>query len=46
MIVLSWLWGIVKSVLNTIARVVVFALILVIALVAVGFENQISIHGG
>src|SRR5882724_8042653 len=36
MIVLSWLWGIVKSVLNTIARVVVFALILVIALVAVG----------
>src|SRR5882672_5968690 len=36
MIVLSWLWGIVRSVLNTIARVVVFALALIIVLVGIG----------
>jgi protease IV len=36
MIVLSWMWEIVKSVLNGIAKVVVFALILVLVLVGVG----------
>src|SRR5712671_14190 len=36
MIVLSWMWEIVKSVLNGIAKVVVFALILALALVVVG----------
>jgi protease-4 len=36
MIVLSWIWEIVKSVLNGIAKVVVFALILVLVLVGVG----------
>lgn len=39
MIVLSWLWGIVKSVLNTIAKVVVFAVILVIILAGVGLVS-------
>jgi protease-4 len=36
MIVLSWMWEIVKSVLNGIAKVVVFAIILVLVLVGVG----------
>jgi len=36
MIVLSWMWEIVKSVLNGIAKVVVFALILVLLLVGIG----------
>ena len=36
MVILIWLWGIVKSVLNGIARALVFALILAIVLVAVG----------
>src|SRR6185503_10850142 len=36
MIVLSWLWRIVKSVLNTIAKVVVFAVLLFIVLVGIG----------
>ena len=36
MIVLSWIWGIVKSVLNTIARVIVFAVILVVILAGIG----------
>ncbi|HYK80318.1 MAG TPA: S49 family peptidase, partial [Micropepsaceae bacterium] len=36
MIVLSWMWEIVKSVLNGIAKVVVFALILVLVLVGIG----------
>ena len=39
MIVLSWIWGIVKSVLNTIARVVVFAVILVVILVGIGLVS-------
>lgn len=39
MIVLSWIWGIVKSVLNTIARVVVFAVILVLILAGVGLVS-------
>ena len=39
MIVLSWLWGIVKSVLNTIARVVVFVVILVIILAGIGLVS-------
>ena len=36
MFVLSWLWGIVKSVLNSLAKVVVAAIILILVLVAVG----------
>ena len=36
MLVLSWLWGIVKSVLNGIAKLVVAALILIFVLVAIG----------
>jgi len=36
MIVLSWLWGIVKSVLNTIAKAAAFAVILVLLLAGVG----------
>jgi protease-4 len=36
MIVLSWMWEIVKSVLNGIAKVVVFALILLLVLVGIG----------
>ncbi|HMI97713.1 MAG TPA: signal peptide peptidase SppA [Micropepsaceae bacterium] len=36
MIVLSWMWEIVKSVLNGIAKVVVFAIILMLVLVGVG----------
>jgi protease IV len=39
MIVLSWLWGIVKSVLNTIARAVAFVLILVIILAGIGLVS-------
>ena len=39
MIVLSWLWGIVKSVLNTIARAVAFAVILVIILAGIGLVS-------
>jgi protease-4 len=39
MIVLSWLWGIVKSVLNTIARVVAFVVILVIILAGIGLVS-------
>jgi len=39
MIVLSWLWGIVKGVLNTIARVVVFAVVLVIILAGIGLVS-------
>jgi ClpP class serine protease len=39
MIVLSWLWGIVKSVLNTIARVAVFAVILVVILAGIGLVS-------
>ena len=34
MVVLRWLWGIVKSVLNGIAKVLVFALILLAVLAA------------
>jgi len=40
MIVLSWIWGIVKSVLNTIARVVVFAVILVVILAGIGLVSR------
>jgi protease IV len=36
MIVLSWLWGIVKSVLNTIAKAVAFVIILVVLLAGIG----------
>ena len=36
MVVLSWLWGIVKSVLNGLARLVVAALLLIFVLVAIG----------
>jgi len=36
MVVLSWLWGIVKSVLNGLARLAVVALILLFVLVAIG----------
>nr|AHN97614.1 signal peptide peptidase SppA [uncultured bacterium 12AC_lac13] len=36
MIVLSWLWGIVKSVLNGIAKVIAFAVILIIILAGIG----------
>ena len=36
MIVLTWMWEIVKSVLNGIAKVVVFTLILVLVLVGIG----------
>src|SRR5262245_55622086 len=39
MIVLSWLWGIVKSVLNGIAKVVVFVVILMVILVGVGLVS-------
>ena len=39
MIVLSWLWGIVKSVLNTIARTVAFVVILVIILAGIGLVS-------
>ncbi len=39
MIVLSWLWGIVKSVLNTIARAVAFVVILVIILAGIGLVS-------
>ena len=39
MIVLSWLWGIVKSVLNTIAKAVAFAVILVIILAGIGLVS-------
>jgi len=35
MIVLTWIWGIVKSVLNGIAKAVVFVLILILVLIAV-----------
>ena len=40
MIVLSWLWGIVKSVLNTIARAVAFVVILVIILAGIVFQGE------
>lgn len=39
MIVLSWIWGIVKSVLNTIARVIVFAVVLVVILAGIGLVS-------
>ena len=39
MIVLSWIWGIVKSVLNTVARAVVFIVLLVILLAGIGFVS-------
>src|SRR5258706_3116655 len=45
MIVLSWMWEIVKSVLNAIAKVVVFALILVLVLVGVGLFSGDGISG-
>ena len=45
MIVLSWMWEIVKSVLNGIAKVVVFALILVLVLVGVGIFSGDGIAG-
>jgi protease-4 len=39
MIVLSWLWGIVKSVLNGIAKVIALAVILVIILAGIGLVS-------
>jgi len=39
MIVLSWLWGIVKSVLNGIAKLVAFAVILIIILAGIGLVS-------
>src|SRR6266550_829031 len=45
MIVLSWMWGIVKSVLNGIAKLIVFALILVLLLVGVGVFSGDGISG-
>jgi protease IV len=39
MIVLTWLWGIVKSVLNTIARIVVFAVVLIVVLAGIGLVS-------
>jgi protease-4 len=39
MIVLSWLWGIVKSVLNTIAKAVAFVVILLIILAGIGLVS-------
>jgi protease-4 len=39
MIVLSWLWGIVKSVLNTVARAVVFAVALIVILAGIGLVS-------
>jgi protease-4 len=39
MIVLSWLWGIVKGVLNTIARAAAFVVILVIILAGIGLVS-------
>ena len=38
MIVLSWLWGIVKSVLNTMAKVVVFVVMLIVILAGIGLS--------
>jgi protease-4 len=45
MIVLSWMWEIVKSVLNGIAKVVVFAIILVLVLVGVGVFSGDGVAG-
>jgi len=39
MIVLSWLWGIVKSVLNGIAKLIAFAVILIIILAGIGLVS-------
>ena len=39
MIVLSWLWGIVKSVLNTIAKAIAFVVILLIILAGIGLVS-------
>jgi protease-4 len=39
MIVLSWLWGIVKSVLNTMAKMVVFAVALIVILAGIGLVS-------
>lgn len=45
MVVLSWMWGIVRSVLNGIAKAVVFALILILVLVGVGVFGGDGISG-
>jgi protease IV len=39
MIVLSWLWGIVKSVLNAMAKVVVFVVALIVILAGIGLVS-------
>jgi len=45
MVVLSWMWGIVKGVLNGIARAVVVVLILVLVLAGVAFFSGDGISG-
>src|SRR5262249_7088837 len=45
MVVLSWLWGIVKSVLNGIAKVVVFALILLLLVAGVSLVSGDGLPG-
>src|ERR1700693_5618506 len=45
MVVLIWLWGIVKSVLNGIAKVLVFAVILAVVLVAASAFSGDGISG-
>jgi len=45
MVVLSWLWGIVKSVLNGIAKVVVFAVFLLLVLVGVSVISGDGLPG-
>ena len=45
MVVLSWLWGIVKSVLNGIAKVAVFALILLLVLIGVSLVGGDGLPG-
>ena len=45
MVVLSWLWGIVKSVLNGIAKVVVFAVLLLLVLIGVSLFSGDGLPG-
>jgi protease-4 len=45
MIVLTWLWGIVKGVLNTIARVIVFAIVLILILAGIGLLSGDGLPG-
>ena len=45
MVVLSWLWGIVKSVLNGIAKVIVFAVLLLLLLIGVSLFSGDGLPG-